>query len=97
MISLAKAGKTVTYVFLRGCTETDHVMSIATKIQTEKYVNIIVLSSQDLVRYFRNQNPWYRSLPSELGLLKFYIQKGKFQNASLKTFAEYVKVKLFYL
>ena len=46
MISLAKAGKAVTYVFLRGFTETDHVMSIATKIQTEKYANITARPGQ---------------------------------------------------
>ena len=96
MISLAKAGKAVTYVFLRGFTETDHVMSIATKIQTEKYANITVLSFQDLVRYFRNQNPWYRSLPSELGLLRFYIQKGKFQNMAHKKYQIISRIRFFY-
>ena len=102
MISLAKAGKAVTYVFLRGFTETDHVMSIATKIQTEKYANITVLSFQDLIRYFRNQNPWYRSLPSELGLLRFYIQKGKFQNMAHKKYQiisriRFSTVEIYYL
>ena len=94
MISLAKAGKPVTYVFLRGCAQTDHVMSIATKIQTEKHANITVLSFQDLVRYFRNQNPWYRFLPSELGLLRFYIQKVKFQNAPLKKYGNSTPLSL---
>ena len=85
MMSLANAGQPVTIAFLRGCTETEHVMSIATKIQMEKHTNITALSSQDLVRYFKHHNSsWYRSLPSELGLLKFYIQKARFQNVLQK-------------
>ena len=93
MISLAKAGKPVTFVFLRGCTETEHVMSLATKIQMEEHSNITVLSSQDLVKYFRKQNPWYRSLPSELGLLRFYIQRVWFQNAYRKFFFENFRIQ----
>ena len=78
MMSLANAGQSVTFVNLRGCTETDHVLSIATKVQMEKHANVTVLSYQDLVMYFKHENPWYRSLPSELGLLKFYIKKARF-------------------
>ena len=79
MVSLAYAGKKVTYVILGGESETDHVLSIATKIQMENHKNISVLSYQELVKYFRNRNPWYRPLPSGLGLLKFYVQKARFR------------------
>ena len=86
MVSLAYAGEKVTYVILGGEPDTNFVLSIATKIQMENHPNmeyhqnICVLSYQDLVKYFRDQNPWYKILPSGLGLLKFYVQKARFKN-----------------
>ena len=79
-VSLAYAGEKVTYVILGGEPDTNFVLSIATKIQMENHPNISVLSYQDLIKYFRDQNPWYKILPSGLCLLKFYVQKARFKN-----------------
>ena len=75
MMSLASAGEEVTYVFLGQNSGIDSVMSLATKRQMDQKPNVTILGLQDLVKYFKNHNPWHPILPSPLSLLKFYIGK----------------------
>ena len=77
--SLARAGKSVTFIFMGGSGKTEAVMSIANKLDFAKYPNITVLSQQDLEEKYREEHPWRPWLPnpSPLSLLKFYIEKEK--------------------
>ena len=74
--SLARAGESVTYIFMGGSGETEAVMSIANKIDFAKYPNITVLSQQDLEEKYREEHPG-QEVPSPLFLTKFYIEKEK--------------------
>ena len=75
--SLARAGESVTYIFMGGSGKTEAVMSIANKIDFANNPNITVLSQQDLEEKYREEHPWWPSVPSPLFLIKFYIEKEK--------------------
>ena len=75
--SLARAGESVTYIFMGGSGKTEAVMSIANKIDFANNPNITVLSQQDLEEKYREEHPWWPSVPSPLSLIKFYIEKEK--------------------
>ena len=75
--SLARAGESVTYIFMGGSGKTEAVMSIANKIDFAYNPNITVLSQQDVEEKYRKEHPWWPSVPSPLSLLKFYIEKEK--------------------
>ena len=74
---LARAGESVTYIFMGGSGKTEAVMSIANKIDFANNPNITVLSQQDLEEKYREEHPWWPSVPSPLFLIKFYIEKEK--------------------
>ena len=78
--SLARAGESVTYIFMGGSGKTEAVMSIANKIDFANNPNITVLSQQDLEEKYREEHPWCPWLPSPLSLAKFYIEKEKPQH-----------------
>ena len=75
--SLARAGESVTYIFMGGSGKTEAVMSIANKIDFANNPNITVLSKQDLEEKYREEHPRWPSVPSPLSLIKFYIEKEK--------------------
>ena len=75
--SLARAGESVTYIFMGGSGKTEAVMSIANKLNFDQYTNITVLSHQDLKEKYRQENYWRPWTPSPLSLLKFYIEREK--------------------
>ena len=78
--SLARAGESVTFIFLGGSGKTEAVMSIANKLDFAKYPNITVLSQQDLEKMYKEEHPWHPRVPSPLSLLKFYIGKERPQH-----------------
>ncbi len=74
--SLARAGESVTYIFMGGSGKTEAVMSIANKIDFANNPNITVLSQQDLEEKYRDEHPG-QEVAFPLSLIKFYIEKEK--------------------
>ena len=67
----------MTYIFMGGSGKTEAVMSIANRIDFANNPNITVLSQQDLEEKYREEHPWWPSLPSPPSLIKFYTEKEK--------------------
>ena len=78
--SLARAGESVTFIFMGGNGKTEAVMSIANKLDFAKYhQNITILSQQDLEEQYRQVHP-RQKVPSPLSLVKFHIEMEKPQH-----------------
>ena len=75
--SLARAGESVTYIFMGGSGKTEVVMNIANKIDFANNPNITVLSQQDLEEKYREEHPWWPSVPSPLFLLNVDLEEGE--------------------
>ena len=85
-VSLARAGESVTFIFMGGGSgfmggsrKTEAVMSIANEIDFANYPNVTVLSQQDLEKKYL-VSWWYYWSPSPLSLVKTYIEKEKPQH-----------------